>query len=164
MSVVYKLSESSRQVGVPEKPNQSLATSGARVKTRLLRRSCTNDAEEDPASGQETQSDCPERTHPYGSITVIGGPGRGTSFDLTEGFMRIGRDPSQEIQLAQDDAISRESHAVVGLDSEHGRFMIFDGGKVNPVWVNGTAVADSVFLENGDIIRIGETTLCLIYA
>ncbi len=152
-----------RQFEVSEETPKSSDQFPTRVKTRILRRNFQSNTAENYSSGGAKFAGDSVSERPNGSITVIGGPERGTTFNLTEEFSRIGRDHSQEIQLSEDDSVSRDSHAVIGFNSELRRFMVFDGGKVNPVWVNEKAVADSVFLENGDIVRIGETTLCLIY-
>lgn len=159
MSVIQEPSGSNREGRDSVIAAQSGPMSGPRVKTRLVRHTFPGQFDSDPVESTEA----PDQTQPIGFVTAIGGPGRGTSFDLTAEFMRVGRDLSQEIHLPQDDAISRDCHAIVGFNPDLGRFMIFDGGKANPVWVNSKQIGDAVVLENEDIIRIGQTTLCLTY-
>ena len=102
-----------------------------------------------------------EEKAPVASLVIINGPGFSRSFELVDRFYRIGRSPCQDIQLPDDDSVSRENHALIGYDQQRQRFAVFDGGKVNPVWVNKELVKDSRFLESGDVVRIGETDLRL---
>lgn len=156
MSTSYGRSEFA---GEAAEPAQVGGAASPRIKTRLLRRAvpCR------PQGGSLEPSAHSDQMRTRGSLTVIGGPCRGTTFDLTEQSMRVGRGSDQEIHLPQDDTISRECHAIVGFSHEFRRFMIFSGGKPNPIHVNGVEVKDATILENQDILRIGQSTFCLFY-
>jgi pSer/pThr/pTyr-binding forkhead associated (FHA) protein len=75
----------------------------------------------------------------------------------------IGRDETQAIQLDfGDTAISRQMHAAVAYDPETRGFFLGHGGKSNIVRLNGRPVLSTEDLKDGDVIRIGETTLKLV--
>lgn len=133
-----------------------------RPKTRLLRRQSFDKNSADYRENLETVIEPVVDRKMIASLVMIGKPGQKRSFDLIDKFYRIGRGSSQDIQLPDDDSVSRENHALIGYDRQHQKFTVFDGGKVNPVFVNETVVQDSKYLESGDIIRIGETSLRLV--
>ena len=100
---------------------------------------------------------------PTGWLVVIQGPGRGTAIALHEGVSQIGRDDDQAVQLDFGDSnISRENHAAVAYDNETHIFYLGHGGKTNIVRLNGTPVLGTEAMSDGDLIRIGETTLRLV--
>ncbi|NNL18463.1 MAG: FHA domain-containing protein, partial [Boseongicola sp.] len=58
-----------------------------------------------------------------------------------------------------DTSISRNNHAAVAYDDEQGKFFLGHGGKSNLVRLNGKPVLSTEELADGDMVRIGETTL-----
>lgn len=97
---------------------------------------------------------------PVGWVIIIEGPGRGASFTLFSGLTQIGRSEDQTVALNfGDHAISRENHASIAYDDEENLFYLGHGGKANIVRLNGRPVLSTEDLSNGDLIRIGETTL-----
>ena len=129
-----------------------------RVKTRLLGFH-KSDTAIDPISAAE-EAPKTEAAFPVGWVIVVGGPGRGASFTLTAGASRIGRGEDQAVRLDfGDTSISRDNHAVIAYDSEQRRFFMGHGGKANLVRLNDMPVLSTEPLEDGDQIRIGETTL-----
>lgn len=130
-----------------------------RVNTRLLQR-----RQPDRYGGDdifEQRSASPDKIRSKGSITVVGGPERGKLYYLSEQYSRIGRNELQEIKLSGDDSVSRDSHAIIGFIPDICRFIIINGRKVNPVFVNGAVVHDAAFLEHDDIIELGSSELHL---
>ena len=103
----------------------------------------------------------PGHQKPLGQLAIVEGAGRGKCFALThKTASRIGRGDNQEIQLAfGDNSVSRTSHATIVYYGEHYGFLIRDGRKANPVFLNGRALSQDEYLVNGDLIRVGETTL-----
>ncbi|MGC1488405.1 MAG: FHA domain-containing protein [Albidovulum sp.] len=97
---------------------------------------------------------------PVGWIVVADGPGRGESFTLQAGMSPIGRGEDQVVQLDfGDSAISRTNHAAIVYDPETFQFFLGHGGKSNIVRLNGSPVISNEALKDGDLIRMGETTL-----
>lgn len=93
-------------------------------------------------------------------LTIVDGAGHGTVFALKGNYARIGRQDDQEVALSfGDDSISRDGHAIVCFYGEEQGFIIRDGGKPNPVYFNGRRIQGERRLSDGDLIRIGETTL-----
>ena len=100
---------------------------------------------------------------PVGWIVIVDGPGRGGSFTLQAGVSQIGRGDDQAVQLNfGDNGISRSNHAAIAYDDEERKFFLGHGGKSNIVRLNGKPVLSTEPLEDGDRIRIGETTLVLV--
>lgn len=98
--------------------------------------------------------------YPVGWVVVVKGPGRGESFTLQTGMSQIGRGDDQTIQLDfGDSAISRTNHAAMVYDPESHQVFLGHGGKSNIVRLNDKPVISNEILKNGDLIRLGETTL-----
>lgn len=97
-----------------------------------------------------------------GSLTIVEGPGLGETVSVYKGSNQIGRSPESRIRLDfGDNTISRIQHAVIVYDPETRAFTLIDGGKPNPVVVNGERLSGSRPVNPGDTIRIGLTTLRL---
>lgn len=132
------------------------AAPGSKVRTRLLGFGAApkSDAfESAPAAARDVR-------FPVGWLVVTDGPGCGASFTLTSGLSTIGRGADQSVCLDfGDTAISREGHAAVVYDPEDRRMLISHGGKSNIVRLNGEPLLSREDLGNGDLIRIGKTSL-----
>lgn len=134
-----------------------------RVRTRLLGFTATEDIVPDPMAGSAVPRAAGPAQFPVGWIVVTDGPGRGAAFTLGAGVSSIGRDEDQVIQLDfGDTAISRHMHAAIAYDPETRGFFLGQGGKSNIVRLNGRPVLSTEDLKDGDVIRIGETTLKLV--
>ena len=95
-----------------------------------------------------------------GVLTVIEGNGRGEKRAVYTGTNQVGRSSDNRIALDfGDTTISRVQHAVIVFDAGKRKFQIFDGGKQNPILVNGERLVGDQFMADGDTIRIGMTTL-----
>jgi hypothetical protein len=95
-----------------------------------------------------------------GSLTVVTGPGQGETLSLFAGTNSIGRaDTNRVVMNFGDGTISREAHALITWDSSNGEFRLYDGGKLNPIKLNGETFPESRALRSGDQILIGETTV-----
>jgi hypothetical protein len=131
-----------------------------RVRTRLLGFHSAEDAAPDPLAAPSAAPVAGPVRFPVGWVVVTDGPGRGASFTLRAGVSPIGRDEDQTIQLDfGDTAISRQMHAAIAYDEESRGFFLGHGGKSNIVRLNGRPVLSTEDLSDGDMIRIGETTL-----
>ncbi|MBF9030848.1 FHA domain-containing protein, partial [Rhodobacterales bacterium HKCCE3408] len=139
---------------IPPRP-----AAGARAKTRILGFHA-GEIDTDPLSGPAASPAGPAGMFPAGWIVVIDGPGRGASFTVPIGVSTIGRNADQAISLDFGDmSVSRENHASVAYDEEQNKFFIGHGGKSNVVRRNGNPVLSTEELSDGDMIRIGKTTL-----
>ena len=95
-----------------------------------------------------------------GLLTVIDGPGKGETRSVFSGTNQMGRSADNRIPLDfGDNTISRTQHAVIVYDAAQKRFTILDGGKSNPIHVNGERLEAERRLKSGDTIKIGLTTL-----
>jgi hypothetical protein len=97
---------------------------------------------------------------PAGWLVVVEGPGRGAYFAVSTQVSSIGRGADQDVALDFGDmSISRSGHASVLYDDEQNRFFIGHGNKANVVRRNGQPVLATEEMFDGDMIRIGKTTL-----
>ncbi len=85
-------------------------------------------------------------------VLGIAGPFQGMAFSLSERNVSIGRDPSNDLWVA-DHALSRQ-HCV--LVSQDGQFAIRDLGSKNGTLVNGMPVGEQL-LHDGDHISVGDS-------
>ena len=94
------------------------------------------------------------------TLRIVDGPGKGQERPVFSGTNQVGRSADNRIPLDfGDNTISRQQHAVISFDSGSEEFRIFDGGKQNPVHVNGERLSGDRPLNDGDTIKIGLTTL-----
>lgn len=110
--------------------------------------------------GLSTQVLLDKSNTPVGLLTVIEGEGKGQSRPVFSGANQVGRSADNRIPLDfGDKTISRTQHAVIEYDASRRMFRIYDGGKANPIHVNGERLQSERPLQNGDQIKIGLTTL-----
>lgn len=86
-------------------------------------------------------------------LTFLNGRFKGRRFAVQQGALLIGRDPSCQIDLADDDLVS---HQHAQIESRKDGVWLKDLGALNPAQVNGAPV-DEVKLRAGDRIEIGRT-------
>lgn len=136
----------------PARPVPGVDAHGhARPATRIMGYS-TPPAAAEPGNAAQRET--------VGWLVIVKGPGRGASVTLHSGMNGVGRDPSNGAQVDfGDEAISRDAHAYVTYDNERRAFHISHGGKTNLVRLNDEPVLTSQRLEDGDLVRIGETTM-----
>jgi diguanylate cyclase (GGDEF)-like protein len=94
-----------------------------------------------------------ERTKPV--LTVLTGGASGMQFKVSKGTAVIGRAPNVELRV-EDDGISRK-HA--RIRAETGRAWVEDMGSRNGTFVNGTKIAATTELQDGDKIQVGRGTI-----
>ncbi len=93
-------------------------------------------------------------------LTVIDGAGKGETRAVFSGTNQVGRSTDNRVALDfGDTTISRIQHAVIAFDATTRTFQIFDGGKANPVHVNGDRLSGDRKIVDGDTIKVGMTTL-----
>lgn len=131
-----------------------------RVRTRMLGFGQGIDAATDPFEKQKEEVPQSAQKYPVGWMVVVAGPGEGHSFAISNGVSTIGRGADQTVALDfGDSSVSRERHAAVAYDDENNSFFLGHGGKSNIVRLNGKPVLITEDLSDGDMVRIGETTL-----
>ena len=96
----------------------------------------------------------PGSTSAPARLVVVSGPLSGEVLPLTDGAIKIGRDPSNDICLS-DLALSR-AHCTIG--TEDGTWRIRDCQSSNGTFVNGRRVETHQLL-NGDRLKIGRVEL-----
>lgn len=157
---VEPVSKADGYVNVATAVSGRAGRSAGRVKTRLLGFQTQEDSQEDVFENAKTAGESNKSEFPVGWIIVINGPGRGSCFTMFTGVSQIGRGEDQAVRLDfGDTSISRNNHAAVAYDDEQGKFFLGHGGKSNLVRLNGKPVLSTEELTNGDLVRIGETTL-----
>ena len=89
------------------------------------------------------------------ALLLLSGPSAGLRYEIQEEAI-IGRSPSCEIPLTDDDQMSRR----------HARFTVVDGqvrladlGSRNGTLVNGDRISTEVVLQPGDRVLVGKTTV-----
>src|SRR6266496_4371972 len=95
------------------------------------------------------RSDMPPR------VLGIAGLFQGTTFSLSETSVSIGRDPSNDLWIA-DQSLSRKHCLLV---PQNGQFTIRDLGSKNGTRVNGVPVGEQL-LRDGDHISVGNSVFC----
>lgn len=152
-------------MSVPAPASGRSGRSAGRVKTRLLGFGTEEAAPPDPFKQPQpaAKEESPAQTtamFPVGWLVIVSGPGRGASFPLHNGVSQIGRGEDQAIRLDfGDTSISRSNHAAIAYDEERDSFFLGHGGKANMVRLNDRPVLSTEDLQNGALVRIGETTL-----
>jgi pSer/pThr/pTyr-binding forkhead associated (FHA) protein len=91
------------------------------------------------------------------SLFVVSGRSRGNYYVLNDGTVVVGRDERADIQIL-DEMVSRR-HMEVTYESEKVVCHVEDLQSANGVFINSRRVSDETQLQDGDTIRIGETTL-----
>ncbi len=92
-----------------------------------------------------------------GVLVVQSGPDAGTSFNLSQDDITIGRDPECEVQLT-DPAVSRQ-HAVIRRHEDE--YTVHDLGSGGGTQVDGESLT-GVGLSAGDVISVGRTEIVLM--
>lgn len=91
---------------------------------------------------------------PRGVLVICDGGFEGMEYELTRGETIIGRNPTTDITLL-DENISRE-HTIIVFDEELAIFSIEDLQSTNGTKVNGKRVRSAI-LRHEDRIEIGQT-------
>src|SRR5262245_37284778 len=94
---------------------------------------------------------------PSSKLISVSGPEEGTIFPLTGEEIRIGREPSNGIRIA-DPMLSRR-HCRITREGEH--FILRDLRSANGTFVNGVPIKERS-LVNRDVIKAGDSMLLFI--
>jgi pSer/pThr/pTyr-binding forkhead associated (FHA) protein len=92
------------------------------------------------------------------TLVVTAGPCQGQSFPLESSrLLSVGRDDQCSIQLL-DDQVSRR-HLQIRFEPDEPCHYAVDMRSANGVYVNGGRITQDTPLEEGDIIRLGQTEI-----
>ena len=94
-----------------------------------------------------------------GWLVGLSGNYYGVSFNLIEGRNFIGRGQDMDVVLADDPSVSRNRHAILIYDPSSRKFMLREGESKALIYVNDQMVMDFRELNNGDVIKLGNTRL-----
>jgi len=103
-----------------------------------------------------------------GSDPVVGwlvctkGPARGRDFRLHSEKNFIGRAPTMDVCIANDESVSREKHAIVSFSPKGDVFKVLPGESRGLVYLNGEEVDAPKLLTKGDKLELGETELLFV--
>lgn len=138
-------------------PANNLSLQPDIVKTRLAGRKSNN---LDPNIPYNNPTD--ELIRPIvGWLVVIKGKGQGRYAPIYDGMNSVGRGEDQSTRVDfGDETISREQHAFLTYDLKSRKFYLSHGGKANIIRCNGEPVLQTLELQNGDIVSIGDTEFC----
>lgn len=89
-------------------------------------------------------------------LSCTSGPHAGDEFTLNTGITTVGRSSDNVIVLSKDKEISRH-HAI--LVQESGRFVVQDQNSLNGTFVNDQQITSPHYLNEGDDILVGLSTL-----
>src|SRR5690349_11663082 len=89
------------------------------------------------------------------ALLLLSGPSAGLRYDV-QVEATIGRSPSCEIPLSEDDQLSRR-HARFRV--QDGQVLLSDLGSRNGTAVNGEPITGEVVLQPGDRVQVGQTTV-----
>lgn len=103
---------------------------------------------------------CPETMmgEPVGRLEGIGGPDAGSVHTLYPHRMILGRASDCQIQLR--DPLASRHHAA--LDRHQGDWFVQDLESTNGIRVNGHKVTGEARVRDGDLLKIGSTTLKIV--
>ncbi|MDR1272732.1 MAG: FHA domain-containing protein [Clostridiales Family XIII bacterium] len=94
-----------------------------------------------------------------GWLICVEGYHLGRDFRLKAGRNFVGRSPSMDVALTNDDTVSREKHAIVVYDPLSHKFLIQPGESKELSYLNDNAVMASTELRPRDVIKAGATKL-----
>ena len=91
-----------------------------------------------------------------GFLVCVSGPHRGADYKLVAGRNFIGRAAAMDVALADDDTVSRESHALVTYDAKHNSFSLSPGQGRGITYCNDEQVEMVRPLKAYDVIEVGK--------
>ncbi len=97
-----------------------------------------------------------------GWLVCLEGPDRGRDFRLHPEKNNIGRSPTMDVILENDNSVSREKHGIVVFDPKKSSFWVLPGEASGLVYLNGDVVYSPSPMNRDDVLEIGQTKLVLI--
>ena len=101
--------------------------------------------------------------HVAGWLVCVDGKNRGKDYRLLTKINRIGREPSNDVTILGDLAISRENHVSIAYDFRHNQFHILPGnGSESSAYVNEEPIYAPMRLQSHDRIVLGNSIFLFI--
>jgi hypothetical protein len=97
-----------------------------------------------------------------GWLVCIAGPDKGRDYRIRSGWNDIGRSPNSAICIAGDESISRDEHAKLFFDPKQKGFHLASASGRAGIYVNGSAVLQTVTLSPYDMVELGGTQLLFV--
>lgn len=97
-----------------------------------------------------------------GWLVCVEGGNAGRDFRIRPERNFIGRSPSMDIALENDESVSRDRHAILTFDPRKKEFWIQPGDSSGMVYLNGGAVHVPQRLRERDTIEVGRTKLVFV--
>ena len=97
-----------------------------------------------------------------GFLICIAGPHKGNDYKLVAGRNFIGRAAAMDVTLADDDTVSRESHALVTYAAKHNTFSLSPGQGRGITYCNDEQVEMVRSLHAYDVIEVGKSQLLFL--
>ena len=98
-----------------------------------------------------------------GWLVIVGGPGKGCSFELGYGMNSIGRGEDVRVRVDFGDSeISREPHAMVTFDRKNQRYYLQHGGGANLTSLGQAPVLSPTEITGMERISLGKTELVFV--
>lgn len=85
-------------------------------------------------------------------LVFLSGSKSGTTLELKDSTVTIGRKPDRTVAFAPEDALVSTEHA--SISSRNGQYVLRDDGSRNGTFVNSQLVKEHV-LQHGDVIQLG---------
>jgi pSer/pThr/pTyr-binding forkhead associated (FHA) protein len=96
-------------------------------------------------------------THRMATLVILEGPNQGAHFPIVEPVISVGRDDTCSLQIL-DDRVSR-MHLQLRIETTTGRHIAADYRSAHGVFINDKRIVIDTALNDGDRIKIGQTTL-----
>ena len=97
-----------------------------------------------------------------GWLVCVEGADRGRDYQIRDGYNTIGRDPSNDIAIQNDNFISREKHAMIAYDRREKVFFFGPAEGRNIVRLNGKLLMQASEIHPYDIIDFESTKLMFV--
>ncbi|MGD9731130.1 MAG: FHA domain-containing protein [Desulfamplus sp.] len=97
-----------------------------------------------------------------GWLVCVEGPDRGRDYQIRSEKNFIGRSPSMNISIQNDESISRENHAAVSYNPKNHSFKLHPGDSRGLVYLNNDDVDVPTVLKQYDVIELGQTKLMFV--
>ncbi|WEK53124.1 MAG: FHA domain-containing protein [Candidatus Cohnella colombiensis] len=94
-----------------------------------------------------------------GWLVCVEGADRGKDYRIRAERNFIGRSPSMDICIVNDQTVSRENHGIVSYNPKNNQFKVIPGEGRGIVYLNNEEVVTATDLKANDIIELGQTKL-----